>query len=393
MDPTLHALVIARLEVSDLDVDARAAVRAETEAGVGDAAEAVAKAGEVYLRSVTIEGFRGIGKAATLDLSARPGLTVVVGRNGSGKSSFAEGLELLLTGQTKRWESKTKGWTSAWQSLHHDQPTRLRAELVVAAQQQPVVLEQTWARGVAHTDTADRATVAALLVKHGWDRALESFRPFLAYAELASMFDKLTSLYEALSPILGLGDVDAVIVRLSARRLELDGHVKELKAKAEHLRASLAADDPRQAALAALLAKRTPDIAAVRAHLSANPLGRSAPDSASVALRRVANLDVPDDEAILHSRSVLDGAVAAAHAAAATDASRALAAADLLAGALALRDPARLADDCPVCRSPGVLDAAWAAKLTRRWSGSAPRPRNLERHSARRLPRPALGAR
>ena len=64
-----------------------------------------------YLKSITVEGFRGIGKPATLDLPPGPGLTLVVGRNGSGKSSFAEALELLLTGDTFRWKGKrSKVW-------------------------------------------------------------------------------------------------------------------------------------------------------------------------------------------------------------------------------------------------------------------------------------------
>ena len=44
----------------------------------------------VWLSSIAIEGFRGIGARAELLLSPRPGLTLVVGRNGSGKSSFAD---------------------------------------------------------------------------------------------------------------------------------------------------------------------------------------------------------------------------------------------------------------------------------------------------------------
>ncbi len=43
----------------------------------------------VYLESLTVNGFRGIGPEATLQLNPQPGLTVVVGRNGSGKSSFS----------------------------------------------------------------------------------------------------------------------------------------------------------------------------------------------------------------------------------------------------------------------------------------------------------------
>ena len=44
-----------------------------------------------YLESVAVAGFRGIGPNCELRLQAGPGLTLVVGRNGSGKSSFAEG--------------------------------------------------------------------------------------------------------------------------------------------------------------------------------------------------------------------------------------------------------------------------------------------------------------
>jgi hypothetical protein len=72
-----------------------------------------------FLRAVTVEGFRGIGQKATLDLTPGPGLTLVVGRNGSGKSSFAEGLELLLTGDTYRWKQRTKVWREGWRNLHH----------------------------------------------------------------------------------------------------------------------------------------------------------------------------------------------------------------------------------------------------------------------------------
>src|SRR5690348_16043194 len=50
---------------------------------------------DVFLAAVHVEGFRGIGDPATLPLRPGPGLTLVTGRNGSGKSSFAEAAELV----------------------------------------------------------------------------------------------------------------------------------------------------------------------------------------------------------------------------------------------------------------------------------------------------------
>ena len=365
MNSTLRELLLTRLEGSDLDAHARAEVTTAT--GPPDGAteqEAGTVVGEVYLRSVEVEGFRGIGPAARLELPARPGLTVVVGRNGSGKSSFAEGLELLSTGVTKRWATRSKGWTSAWQCLHHSGPTRISAELVVAGQDQPVVLEQTWGRGVPYTDDADRAGVAAALAERGWDRALESFRPFLTYSELAAMFDKLTSLYQALSPILGLEDVDAVLQQLAAARLDLERDAKAAKAQVAALADSLDDADPRQASLAALLGTRKPKFEEVRAHLTSFPPGTGEADDESRTLRQAAAAVVPDDEAITVAHQRMVDAIAAVQRLATTDATRALATAELLSRALSFRNPGDPPDACPVCGTASVLDEDWVTDTT-----------------------------
>src|SRR6201991_2176684 len=211
MDPVLRPLLLERLEASELDADAKRVIEV---ACAGEAAGADA-APAVWLRSVTVEGFRGIGAPATLELEPSPGLTVVVGRNGSGKSSFAEGLELLMTGRLKRWEKRPKAWTETWQCLHHDAPTQLAASLTVEGSGAEVALAQEWPHAAAFDDTSGRAAPAAVLAAHGWDVALPSFRPFLSYAELATMFDTLSSLYEALTPVLGLGDVDELVTSLA----------------------------------------------------------------------------------------------------------------------------------------------------------------------------------
>src|SRR5437764_9370684 len=105
--------LLRRLSDSGLDADTGAIVAAACE-GAGASAPAGAEAGTdgapqgtAYLRSIAVEGFRGIGSKAMLSFPAGPGLTLVVGRNGSGKSSFAEALELLLTGDSRRWYKRT----------------------------------------------------------------------------------------------------------------------------------------------------------------------------------------------------------------------------------------------------------------------------------------------
>src|SRR5580704_14945212 len=84
-----------------------------------------------YLRSLTVSGFRGIGKPATLTLQPGPGLTVVVGRNGSGKSSFAEALEVLLTGELRRWDKLSAVWRQGWRNMHQADHAGITAEFLV----------------------------------------------------------------------------------------------------------------------------------------------------------------------------------------------------------------------------------------------------------------------
>ena len=351
MDPVLRSLLLERLRASDLSDEAKHVIEV---ACTAEEATEQAAAPAVWLRSVRVEGFRGIGPAATLGLEPRPGLTVVVGRNGSGKSSFAEGLELLLTGRLKRWEKRPKAWTETWQCLHHDGPTRIAAELVLEGSGDTVTVEQEWPHGAPYDDPSGRARAAAVLAEHGWDRALPSFRPFLAYAELATMFDTLSSLYEALTPVLGLADVDELAAELAKARLAYDGRRKAVVQAREALVARLDPDDEHAALVAAALQARVPDLDAIGALLE------DAPDySGDVAtLRRLAGLAVPSDEEIQEAFAAVRVAERAHADAARTDAQRATQVAALLRQALAVRDPAQ--PDCPVCGTPGVLDDDWA---------------------------------
>src|SRR5881409_2117515 len=144
MDPGLRRIVLARLEADgslgdgwgDLVLGAlegsdglEAQLAGSSASPPPLAAPASPAPTGAFLRSVAVEGFRGIGRAQTLEVPPGPGLTLVVGRNGSGKSSFAEALEVLLTGDSLRWVGRSKIWKEGWRSLHHPDAAVIDADL------------------------------------------------------------------------------------------------------------------------------------------------------------------------------------------------------------------------------------------------------------------------
>ena len=58
-----------------------------------------------------------------------PGLVVIAGRNGSGKSTIAEALEMALTGKSYRWLNRTAVWTGNWRNLHGGSDAAIRVEI------------------------------------------------------------------------------------------------------------------------------------------------------------------------------------------------------------------------------------------------------------------------
>ncbi|SFF52574.1 AAA domain-containing protein [Actinacidiphila alni] len=319
------------------------------------------------LKSVTVQGFRGIGPARTLDVPPGPGLTVVTGRNGSGKSSFAEGIEVALTGANRRWlgddgKPAHPVQQRGWRNLHHPREPRIDLEILVPGRTAPLTVTRTWA-GETFTDSQSRvaglsaepASVSAL----GWDEALHTFRPILSYSELGQMMTaKPVRMYDALATILGLGPLSAARQHLAEREKTLAQPGKRAKAALEELRTVLAAtdDDRARAAAAALAAPVDPE--RVREVLA----GTRAADSAELArLRRLADLDGPDPVAVTAAAERLRIAATAADDAHLSDAGDARARADLLDRALLHHQRHRTDASCPVC-GEARLDEAWAAR-------------------------------
>ena len=188
-----------------------------------DAAEAVVPV-RAYLESVTVTGFRGIGPTCRLDLHAGPGLTLVVGRNGSGKSSLAEAAEFALTGDSRRWAGKTAEWKRGWRNLHTSGESAIAVSLRTEGEKQPRTVRVRWGdSGLESSETAvtvpgrGRHTLESL----GWDDAVRTFRPFLSYKELSTMVEgRPVDRYNELEPMLGMQSLRDPVESLRSARLE-----------------------------------------------------------------------------------------------------------------------------------------------------------------------------
>ncbi len=301
----------------------------------------------VYLKSITAKGFRGIGPERRLELTPGPGLTLVLGRNGSGKSSFAEALEVVLTGDSSRWMDRPKVWREGWQNLHADGAPEVKAEFARDGFPEPVAIERKWVAG----GRLDQGVMSRPL-EVGWEFALSTYRPFLSYNELASLVNQEPSrLHDGLSAILGLGDlVDAEKV-LREARLPREKEAKACGERSKSLVARMAPlSDPRAVNCREAMSGKNFKLDAVEQQLSGGS------DSAVGPLKELAGLEIPDPSAILERLASLRER---AHKLQGSQTERALSAANLLELALSHKQH-EPTPDCPVCGA--VLSPDWAEK-------------------------------
>src|SRR6266511_3842205 len=316
-----------------------------------------------YLIAVRVAGFRGIGPAAVLELNPGPGLTVVTGRNGSGKSSFAEAIEFALTGDNKRWSGRAAVWRNSWRNLHAEGAASIVVELAIDGQAGPTKVSRVWAPGVGLADAAassqrhgqPRQSVDAL----GWSRALEVYRPFLSYAELGALVEgRPTDMHDAVQSILGLDQLVAAEKRLVVLRKQLDDRAKEARVALPSLRSRLAAHPhPRAHEAAAALAGTAPawDLDAAEEVAVAT---QAPHDSDLTGLRGLSRLILPERDVVDSALSEFSGAAARVVAMAGSPAASARRLAALLSSALN-RHAEHPGQPCPVCAGR-ILDDEWA---------------------------------
>lgn len=377
MDDVLLDLVLARLDEVPLAetatslllaaCDSDASLSAQLSGGSPAVAErsgeqVTATPAGAYLRSISVAGFRGVGPSATLELEPGPGLTLVVGRNGSGKSSFADGFEVLLTGGLRRWQELSAAWQDGWRNLHAHDPVRISAELLVEDAGRAMA-ERTW-NSAAFADSSATVQFAgkkrADFDQLGWRDALVTYRPFLSHSELEAFFNGPARLYDLLSSVLGLEDLATAEGRLSAVRKERKGALDDVgKELPDLLKLLGSADDERgRACLEALAGKTGKKRDAERALSIATGSPAAHPDGEIGRLRQLSQLPLPPQAQVSDVVAKLRAAAGALDKTAGSQAGQALALSGLLSSALE-HYHAHGAGACPVCGRAAALDEEW----------------------------------
>lgn len=346
---------------SDLDGAARDLVLGALADVVDQNGGSTADVSPTYLTNITVSGFRGIGSTAKLDLHPAPGLTVISGRNGSGKSSFAEAVELALTGSSYRWRGKQALWSESWRNLHKPNPCALRVGFTREGSG-PVKVGVDWEPDAELADRTlwtqrDGEQVTDGIDGLGWADALELYRPVLTYEELGGLFDGGPSaLYDALAKLLGL-EVLAAVEKKLATDLKDAKAVRDLAdgARKRAIAALSASDDERAATLVKLLKKHVRPLDEILAVVT----GAGHIDGDVIrpleALSQIAPPQVADIETCaVGLRTAAEALRRTEQDLAALTAERV----DLLNSALDYHSRAGDAE-CPVCGG-GRLDADWA---------------------------------
>ena len=317
-----------------------------------------------FLRSITVSGFRGVGPRSTLEVNPYRGITVISGRNGSGKSSFAEALEYALTGASYRFTNKAKHWRDSWRNLHAGESASIEIDFAMEPDGErdgsSAAIGAEWKEGAELSDcrrwSQIRGEKREPVDSLGWNQALITYRPLMSYDELGGLLENGPSnLYDALNRLLGLDEIADAESRLKEAEKRLGVPRKTAnESRTQLVRELEASDDPRAAKVKKLIARKPYNLDAV----TATTLGTTTDQAAAIArLRSIAELKVPDASAAGAIAAELRAAVDAAAAGADSEANA------MTMRTMLLREALHLHADvgegsCPVCET-GILDAEW----------------------------------
>lgn len=177
------------------------------------------------LEQVSIHNYRGISNEEPLTLlfDPTPGITVLHGLNGAGKSSVSDAIELGLTGNAPIAVGGTAGKAALWEPIHLSRgSSSARIEVILVSKDERLILETRLGQsgGVeshsAYLETATgRKTIS---LDASWQQALASHQPVFAYAALERRVQLSKDLATYFEGHLALGGSFAAIQETIAER-------------------------------------------------------------------------------------------------------------------------------------------------------------------------------
>ena len=336
----------------------------------GSASEAEARNGRqsaglrrVYLKSISVEGFRGIGPQATLLPHARSWA------DGCHRAERLGQVELRRGGRARTYRREQAlggpdgGVEGRLAEPAHakEEPTAIALQLTEDGISGTTTVTREWASGAA-LDSADEHVWTGdseqSLADKGWARPLELYRPFLSYSELGALVSgRPTSMHDAMQAILGLDLLTSMEKRLTEERRTAEADAKAAKNELPALLAKLAAHPDERARLAErAIGGRTKDLATLDTLIVADDV---AGDGLVGLLKQVTAITLPAAESVSAAVDRLVAARAAVAALAGTRAADARRLAGLLITAVE-HQRSHAGEPCPVCGGR-LLDEAWAA--------------------------------
>lgn len=165
------------------------------------------------LLRVRIDGYQGVGAPLTFDLDPTPGVTVLIGRNGSGKSSIADAIETALHGEPRAPASNGRGGKAPlWEREHCGRDAaQAHVEVTLLAGEETLTLDVriapdgTVVGRTARHSAADGTTTDLDLDMTPWRSALAGHRPVFGYAAVERQVQLAHNLQEFLEPLLAFG--------------------------------------------------------------------------------------------------------------------------------------------------------------------------------------------
>ena len=193
------------------------------------------------ITNIRVQGFRGIAAHLDVALDPTPGITVVHGANGSGKSSLCHATEVALRQNTSDHQPTTSGssrsgqrpiWDPVLTAVGHDE-----ARVTIMLTRRNQQLELTW-RG---NDDFDGQTEAILTDPDGtsqnvsmdfvWRSAVDAYLPTYAYADWERSLSTAKDLQQYLEQLLALGGCYETLSQHFEERIEtLSPLVKQAEA-------------------------------------------------------------------------------------------------------------------------------------------------------------------